>query len=577
MLESFKSLFTQMRVNVRLFIFIIASMAIINISNDMYKDKTEEFQHQVYTKLNTDILKTTNLLIKQKENASLMLAISLSTSSTLIDIVFGKPYIDMKLKELSSQLNTNTSFKNIWFSIFNEDGDTIKRSWTKNNSNKDFNTIHIENLLKSKRPSSISQFTINKFGLVMNNITPINYEGEMIGAFNVITHFNSITDDLLKFNFKSVVILDESSSKEINVKTSLSKKFIGNAYVVNNNADKVSMKIIENRGLNYYIDLESEYFVDENTNSFETVYKLKDIDNNILGYIILMHYLDEIDMGELEINQEAHIYFTAFILFSLALITYFSNSSSYISQMKEENKKLTLVNSTLNDKNDELDFNEKKIANMFHIQPNFMILSDGQSIENVNERMLWLLNATKENGVKDIQSRYRCISEAFEPCDDTDIDLSEYFHEGTIKGSPWKDYILNNFKRSYKVCMRDPFGKQHHFTIKISEMKYATLAKRYIIISFIDITSDVFAHRKAREELEIAIERTKTEQIHEVANKIQEPLSVISLTATDIKFKNDMKILKESDIDSLSTIIVDNAKIVTNDIDKLIKKEDKVV
>ncbi len=577
MIESLKSLFTQIRVNVRLLIFLIASIGIISMSNDMYKSKTEEFKREVYSKLNENILETTDLLIKQKNNAALMLSISLATNPTLVDIVFGKPYINMKLKELSSTLDSYTSFPDIWFSIINEDGDTIRRSWIDDNSNKDFNTIHIESLLETKQPQPISQLTINKFGLVMNNMSPINYGGEMIGIFNVITHFGSITQELLKLNFRSVVILNDENSKKINIKNSLSKKFIENAYVVNKNADKVSMKIIANRGLNYYITLENEYFIDKNTNSFETIYKLKDINNNILGYMILMHYLDEIEMGELEKNQEAHTYFTVFILLSLALITYFSNSSSYINQIKEENEQLTLVNSTLNDKNDELDFNEKKIANMFHIQPNFMILSDGQSIENVNERMLWLLDASKEEGVKDIQSRYRCISDVFEPCDDKDLDLSEYFHESIIEGVPWKDYILNNFKRAYKVCIRNPFGKQHHFTIKISEMKYATLAKRYIIISFIDITNDIYEHRKAREELEKAVEESKTKQINEIANKLQEPLSIITLTATDIKFKNDMKLLKENDIDHLSNIIVHNTKIVTNDIDKLIKKEEKSI
>jgi hypothetical protein len=174
-----------------------------------------------------------------------------------------------------------------------------------------------------------------------------------------------------------------------------------------------------------------------------------------------------------------------------------------------------------------------------------MVASNGYEIENINARMRWLLcGENKSKGLSYVQQQYKCISEVFEPCELND--KSEYIVSDKIEGTPWKDYMLKNFKRDYKTCIKDPSGVLRHFKIKINEMKYVNLTQRYIIIVFMDITKDVLRNQE-----------------------IKNNLSKILLTATDLKFKNDTNIVKSEDITSMSSDILQNA----TTIDKLIGRK----
>jgi hypothetical protein len=96
--------------------------------------------------------------------------------------------------------------------------------------------------------------------------------------------------------------------------------------------------------------------------------------------------------------------------------------------------------------------------------------------------------------------------------------------------------MLKNFKRDYKTCIKDPNGTLRHFKIKINEMKYVNLAQRYIIIVFMDITKDVLKQKD-----------------------IENSLSKILLTATDLKFKSDTNIIENGEITKMGDDIFQNA------------------
>jgi hypothetical protein len=366
-------------------------------------------------------------------------------------------------------------------------------------------------------------------------MTPILYDNDTVGVFNVITHFNSFTKDFLNLGYHSVVFLDKKKSQQVDIKYSISKKFIDEHYVVNKNAEDVYMKILMNKGLEYYMNLEDPYFIDEETNGFGIVYKIKNTKEEILGYLVLLKDLNSIDMNNLEIIQNIMKYVTAFLIFAIGLILYYQNVAQKIGEFEEENNELKVINSTINEKNSELDLNEKKIINTFNIQPNFVIATDGKKIENVNTRMKWLLcGDNKECGKNTIKEKYNCISELFEPCDISDD--KEYIVGDKIEGIHWKDYMLTNFKRDYKACIKDPNGILRHFKIKIDEMKYTSSTHRYIIVVFIDITKEILKQKD-----------------------IENSLSKILLTATDLKFKSDTNIIENGEIAKMGDDIFQNA------------------
>ncbi len=117
---------------------------------------------------------------------------------------------------------------------------------------------------------------------------------------------------------------------------------------------------------------------------------------------------------------------------------------------------------------------------------------------------------------------------------------------------PWKDYILKNYKKNYKVCMRNGHGKLHHFIIKMNEMEYAKFIKRYIVISFIDITHEINIMKKRQAEKIIMVEKTKNLQLNEIilemSKKFNKPIETIKFDIDGLRQRKEQKIVKEQEI-----------------------------
>ena len=577
MFNDILALVTKFSVSIRIAIFIILSIATIYVSSILYNEQSTQFEHKIYKKINSDILETVSLLIKQKENASLLTALALSRNPVLIDTVFGKRYVNLKLKDFSSQIQQYSDFKDIRFSIIDSEGNIIKRSWTSLVEDDMAMEEYLQNMMDEKDP--ISFYEVNKFGLMINSLVPVFYDEEVAGMLNVITHFDSIVKELQNYGFKTVIFLDEKKSSVIDIKQSFSKKFINNNYVANKNADDLSMKIITKNEPLYYINFEKEYQVNKKTNTFETVYLLRDKTNNPIAYMVLMKSLDEIKMDDLDANQTIHKAITIFFIVIIGLISYYRDSHNYTAKIKAENEKMVLFNAEIKEKNDELDFNEKKIANIFHIQPNFMLISDGHSIESANARFLWFMSTYyPEGGLDEFRKHHNCISDYFVKCEDESIDTSDYISGDTIEGIAWKDYILENFKRQYKVCMKNGHGGLHHFIIKMTEMEYAKLVKRYIVISFIDITYEINLMKKNQtKQIDIALNK-KDIQMHEqliyISHQLKQPIKAITLDTKNMQFKNEMNQLKDGDLDKFSDNINMNAQFLLDTIEEFLYVEE---
>ncbi len=543
MFENIKSLFSKSSLSIRIISFLILSIAVIYTSSDMYDYQTQQYENRVYTKVNDDILNITKLLIKQKKDATLLSAITMAQNPSLIDIIFGKRHIKVDLNKLALDLKKHTDFSNIQFTIIDESGIVVKRSWTDVSGDDLHEDSNIADVLKNKQPKSI--LTANKFGMSINSLVPIVYDGDLVGILNVVTHFDSIVKKLNEYGFNAVVILDKKRSDNIDIRESFSKRFIRDNYVVNNNADDLAVKIVNSRGINHYNDFYDNYHIHKEINNFETIFKLENEQNRYIGFIVLFKSLDDIQMDNLQMDQQIHLALTIFIIFVIALIAYYRNSYKYIAKIKADNEKLLVFNSQLNDKNDELDFNEKKIANIFHIQPNFMFISDGQVIESANARFLWFFSTYYDGGLEEFSEHHKCISDYFIKCDDDSIDSSDYISGDTIQGVPWKDYILKNFKKQYKVCMKNGYGGLHHFIIKMTEMEYAKLVKRYIVVSFIDITHEINLAKESKNKQALLLEKTKidemNEMVGEIATKLDRPVEEILILANIDKYEDKNK------------------------------------
>jgi len=109
---------------------------------------------------------------------------------------------------------------------------------------------------------------------------------------------------------------------------------------------------------------------------------------------------------------------------------------------------------------------------------------------------------------KSIKKTHKCVSEFFE-----EYDAPNYIWKQHIDGIYWVDYILQNPRRLYKMVMsienRQGVQEQHHFIIKLNEIKYAGIvSERLVIIALVDMTQDM-KNYKSLEELSKIKEETK--------------------------------------------------------------------
>jgi len=549
LISNILSLLSKASFSIRIIVFLVLSVTIAYKSSQLYDAKTVEFKNKIYSQLNDKVLDTVNLLLEQKKRSALLSARMISKNPILLDILEKKRYSKLKLKEFSEDIRCT----NVRLAVIDTNGLVLQRSWTEKNGDNIEDSTSIENIIKKQQVKSI--YIVNEFGFSINTLMPIIKHSRVVGVLNFITQFDSIVDEIKKIGFRSVILLSEKESNKINIRESLSQKFIEKNYVTNLNADVLSTKIINNVGVEKFLTFRGNYNIREKTNTFETIKILQDESGNDVAYMVFIQALDDIYMEDLEFNQNIHLYLTIFIIIAIGLISYYRNSYKYISQIKVDNEKLLIQNSTLNDKNDELDFNEKKITNIFHIQPNFMLISDGKSIDSANARFLWFMSTYyPEGGLDEFRKHHRCISDYFEPCDDPDIDTSDYISSDQIDGMPWKDYILKNFKKNYKVCMRNGYGKLHHFIIKMNEMEYAKFIKRYIVISFIDITHEIDIMKQRQEQKIIEVTEAKDIQMNEIisdmSKKFNIPLETIRINANELKQEKEQAIVKAQEIEA---------------------------
>ena len=124
---------------------------------------------------------------------------------------------------------------------------------------------------------------------------------------------------------------------------------------------------------------------------------------------------------------------------------------------------------------EELDVSKKYLEAIFDNNPNMMIISDGQTIEQMNKSVL------EFTGYKDInsfKSEHDCICDLFVHEKDTCL-------EATMADLAWNEYILLRPEETHTVCMFKE-NKLHSFHIIMSEIVID--AKKHFLLVFNDIT-----------------------------------------------------------------------------------------
>ena len=522
--------------------FIIIALIVSYISKDIYLTKTEEYKDNIYKKTNEDILKRFQNSIDEKLNISLLVASSLSKENKVKKSLLLKDRNILDMDKLLEEMRTKNEFVDIQVEIIDSKGISFSRSWV-NNYGDDLvkNDTKLAHIIKY--PKVFSQIKSTKFGMTFSSKIPLYENNKFIGLFGVNMHFNSLVDSYSKEGFNSIVLLNEKDSKKIIQDMSYSKLFIDNCYVVNANADKYLVRLLKENTLKTFCEnWDNDYKINKKSDHLISKYIIKNEFGEPKSMIFIFKSIDEIDLIDLELIQQIHIIATILFLFILLFLINYMYMIARTKELNIENEELIVINENLKIKTDEMDFNDKKLDNMFNMQPNLMIMHNGKEVTKANKRFMGFFN--RFGTFDGFKKKHRCVSELFEK-----YEAPNYIWEQHLESEFWVDYILNNPRRLYKTVMSIN-GDPHHFIIKLNELDYAKhVSERVIIIALVDMTQDLVNYKTlgeskqvlttVNEKLEIKEEEANTDISYLLKNEIKETTE--SLLMEDISNINFTK------------------------------------
>lgn len=471
-----------------LFFAIIVTL-IIYLSNNVFEKITKDYKISVYEEVNEKILNNFQILLDEKIKNSFLLANTMSKNDLIRKYLLSKNKKDINLKYILEDLHTQKEYVDIEIEIISKNGISLQRSWTNTIGDNVFKSnVHLNQLLIE--PRSITTMEATKYGLFISNKIPIYNQANLIGFFGMNMHLDDISENFENKGFKAVVLLNKEDSFKIVQEVSYSQSFIDDIYVVNKNADSYIMKLIKQAEVEKYFlsSWKKRYKLEESGGYLISKLDLKTYDGYTIANIFIFKNIDEIEMKNIDSIQEAHLSTTSLIILFIAFVLNFIYALSKTRLLDRENRSLIIANDELIIKTNEMDFNDKKLENLFNMQPNLMIMHNGKEITQANQRFLGFFN--RYQSFDGFRLQHKCVSELFKK-----FDAPNYIYQENMEGLFWIDYILANPKRLYKVVIPykdEKIEEDHHFIIKLNEMDYAgKVDERLIIIALVDVTQDL--------------------------------------------------------------------------------------
>lgn len=562
-------------------LFFVIIFTFIYISFNYLKNHEKELLNNKYTILSTQLNKNINFLIEDKKTATLSLAIATSKFENIKNAFITKDIHNLDLSSFSKELGANTSFKNIWFMLIDKNGKSIYRSWTEHKNDTLIFRKGIKNLLKN--PKITSTISVGRYDMTIHSIIPIYDKKEFLGIFEVITHFNSIANDINKSNINSLILADKKYFNTL--KYPFNNNFIGEYYISNLNAKDYLINLIKKIGIEKVLKTNNYLIID---NKFISTFKIKDFEKENIGYIIFSKNLEDIDMSDISKFKTNFITnaisLLVFLTFILSLIFYYIFSRKVIIE-------------------------KKKAQQILDSQQNIIILTDGEILNNANKQFLNFFN--QYNSIEEFKLEHKCICEMF-----IDINDENYVLDKDYNGKNWAQFILENPKRNLKAAMKKD-GRIRHFLLNVSLNLFSGEEIPYIVVTLTDITLDIKQKSELKllnDNLELLVEeKTKElknlnaslekrikkeilknkkkdeilfqhnkmiamgEMINNIAHQWRQPLSAISSSASSILLKKEMNSLDDESLDFLCSHIVESSNFLSKTIEdfRIFYKEDE--
>ncbi len=520
---------------IQLFSFILVSLLIYLITNFyIQKEQNNKLLQKYYT--NSEYIKKNLLtLISDKKNATLSIALSFVENKEFINSILTKNSSNIDLNKYSLQLRKYTKFKNVWFQIIDREGNSFYRSWSDHRNDSVKFRPDVKKILETKKiQTSIS---VGRYDMSFKSMVPILINNELIGIFEVITHFNSISRMLEKQKIDTLILADKKYKDKITYP--FTKNFMGDYYIANFNAKEYLIDLVKNEGIEKILNINDHKIINK---KFLLTQQPIEFENEIVGYIILAKNLKDIDVSSILAAKKSSIRNLILFIILIGILFLAINYYFYLKEIQIE---------------------KKRAQTILDSQKNIIVITDGVKIQNANAQLIEFFDEFKS--LDEFKEKYDCICDRFIEMND-----ENYLIDKNYNGKNWAEHILNNNnKRKFKAAIKKA-DKIHHFTLNVN---LADIEEKvpYIIVTLTDITNEIENNQILIEKDRILFQQNKMasmgEMLNNIAHQWRQPLSSISSLASGLKIKKELKLVDDDDIDYTCEKILDNTNYLSQTIE----------
>jgi len=538
MYYKFKNLLSTRFFDIKVFSAILLIVLIVFlISDGLTKKKTAFILKEKYNVYATKIREDIKNLISSKEEMTLTIALALAEESRIKEVLISKNSDGINLKEFSKKLSVNTSFKNVWFNIIDKNGVSFQRSWIDKKGDSLLSSrIDVKKMIEN--PTIMSTISVGKFDMTFKSMVPIYHNGEFIGIFEIITHFNSIVEHLLDNNIGAVVLVDKKYKNQIT--KPFTQTFLEDYYIANKNADEYLLDYMQSKSIQFFYNNKMKYYLDEKFGKLITFYNLVDVNNNPMATIVAFEELSTINMDDVKSIETNMTFYTVLFVIFLVVYGYYLVVRKY---SKELNKKVI-------DRTQELHNEKTYIQTIFDTNPSIIIVMKDSELIRVNKSFLDFFGY---GTLEEFKKEHKTICKFF-----VSINDKKFPKNKEIDGKFWSTYLSNNIKKDNLVKLKHD-NKIYFFTINSLYMH-----EDEALVTMQNITELKHKEQLLHQQSKMA---SLGEMIGNIAHQWRQPLSIISTGATGMLAKKEYAMLTDEEFINTCESINTNAQYLSKTID----------